>query len=256
MQRLEPILVILFLVPFVACAQNAAKPTHPTQAHNMDSTTQTQPMRVEIWSDVLCPFCYIGKRKFEAALTQLPENQQIEVVWKSFQLDPHAHPAGNEDYLQNLADKKGWTRDYAKQATEQVSDMAAQVGLEYHFEKAVAANSFDAHRLTHMAHAQGLQNQAEESLFRAHFVEGKNVGDRATLVQIGAQIGLDSAAVQTMLASEQYADAVQKDITEARQVGVTGVPFFVFNRKYAVSGAQDTRVFADVLAKSLAEWRR
>ena len=257
MHRLKLIAAILFCLPLWACSQDAAKPALPNQAPpHMDSTTQTQRMRVEIWSDVLCPFCYIGKRKIEAALAQLPDSQHVEIVWKSFQLDPNAHPTGNEDYLQNLADKKGWTKAYAKQAIEQVSHMASQVGLEYDFEKAVAANSFDAHRFAHMARAHGRQDEAEEALFRAHFVEGKNVGDHATLAQIGAQIGLDPAAVRAVLASDQYADAVQKDIAEARQVGVSGVPFFVFNQKYAVSGAQETRVFAEVLAKSLAEWRR
>ncbi len=203
-------------------------------------------MQVEIWSDVVCPFCYIGKRKFEQALEKFPQSDQIEIVWKSFQLDPEASNTG-VDYQKNLSERKGWSLEQTRQITENVRNMAAQVGLEYHFEKAIAANSFDAHRFAHFARERGRQDAAEEALFKAHFIEGKNIGDRSMLAQLGAGIGLDSTEVGSMLAGTEYGDEVQHDIEEARQLGVSGVPFFVFDRKYAVSGAQDSSVFLKAL---------
>ena len=208
-------------------------------------------MQVEIWSDIVCPFCYIGKRKFEQALEKFPHKEQVEIVWKSFQLDPEASSTG-VDYQQNLSARKGWSLDQTKQITENVSKMAAQVGLDYHFEKAISANSLDAHRFSHFAHQHGKQDAAEEALFKAHFIEGKNIADPATLMQLGAEIGLNSAEVANVLESSAFTAEVQQDIEAARQIGVSGVPFFVFDRKYAVSGAQDSAVFLDTLEKAFA----
>ncbi|SDJ91717.1 Predicted dithiol-disulfide isomerase, DsbA family [Catalinimonas alkaloidigena] len=212
-------------------------------------------MEVEIWSDVMCPFCYIGKRKFEAALAQFPHAEKVEVTWKSFQLNPDMPTDPGKNIHQYLAEVKGWSLEQAREMNDRVTDMARQVGLTYHFDRAVVANSFDAHRLLQLAKRHGLGDALEERLFRAYFTEGKNTADPTTLLELGQEIGLDADEIRTMLAGDQYADAVERDIYESRQIGVRGVPFFVFDRKYAVSGAQESAWFLQVLEKSFAEWQ-
>ncbi|MBX2889642.1 MAG: DsbA family oxidoreductase [Saprospiraceae bacterium] len=210
-------------------------------------------MKVEIWSDVMCPFCYIGKRKFEEALSQFPHREKVEVVWKSFQLDPDLVTDTTKSVRQSLAESKGWSLEKTDEAMSYVVDMAKTVGLTYQFDKAVVANSFDAHRFSHLAKKHGLQDKAEERLFAAYFLEGKNTADHQTLIQIGTEIGLDSSEVRLALANNEYADEVNKDIDDAHQIGVTGVPFFLFNRKYAVTGARDSKVYLNALEKIFAE---
>jgi predicted DsbA family dithiol-disulfide isomerase len=206
-------------------------------------------MKVEIWSDVVCPFCYIGKRKFENALKNFSNKEDVEVVWKSFQLDPTTQSDPNKSVAQSLAEKKGWTLEQVKQVNAQVSQSAKEVGLEYHLDKAIVANTLDAHRLIHLAAQHQLQDEAEERLFKAYFTEGKDIGKKDTLVTLGVEIGLIAEEVQKVLENNQYALEVQQDQYEAQQVGVRGVPFFVFNNKYAVSGAQPSEVFSEVLSK-------
>lgn len=208
-------------------------------------------MLVEIWSDIVCPFCYIGKRKFEQALEKFPQKDQVKVVWKSFQLDPEASTEGT-DYVRHLSDRKGWSEAQTRQITDNVSQMAAEVGLEYHFEKAIAANSLLAHRFAHLAAAHGLQDAAHEALFKAHFTEGKNISDPAMLLDLGVSIGLDLPEMMCMLNSDDYTDTVQADLKEATELRITWVPYFVFDRKYAVSGAQASDLFLNVLHKVLA----
>ncbi len=228
--------------------------THSSSQTAADSTkTNTQvKMTVEIWSDVMCPFCYIGKRKFEAALAQFPQREQVEVVWKSFQLNPELETDTSKSVKQSLAESKGWTLEQTDEAMSYVVNMAKGVGLTYHFDKAVVANSFDAHRFSHLAKKHGVQDEAEERLFAAYFTEGKNTADHEVLAQIGAEIGLDSGEVKKVLAGNDFATEVEKDIEEARQFRISGVPFFVFDRKYAVSGAQDSKVFLETLQKAFA----
>lgn len=203
----------------------------------------------------MCPFCYIGKRKFESALGEFTGKNNIEITWKSFQLDPDLQVSDHKDHSLYLQQKKGFTAAQVTQMLDHVTSMAAQAGLTYHLDKAVMANSFDAHRFTHLAHTHGLQDKAEEALFTAHFTDGKDIADREVLTALGQEIGLDPAEVQQVLNSEAYATDVQHDISEARQLGVSGVPFFVFNRKYAISGAQDSAAFLQTLEKSFGEWR-
>lgn len=212
-------------------------------------------MKVEIWSDVVCPFCYIGKRKFEAALAQFEHKSQVQVEWKSFQLNPNMKTDPSRKLVQMLAEEKGIDPVQANAMMQQAAVMARQSGLTYHFEQAIPANTQRAHELLHFAKAQGKQDEAEEVLFRAHFTEGKNVDDLPTLAALASEIGLDPTAMQTALSQKLYAPAVQGDITEAAQLGVRGVPFFVFNRKYAISGAQDVSLFLETLQKSFAEWK-
>ncbi len=213
-------------------------------------------MKVEIWSDVMCPFCYIGKRKFEKALNEFPGKDQIEVTWKSFQLDPTTVTDPSLNTIDHLAEKKGWSKEQARETTAHVSNIAKQVGLDFHFDKAVVANSFDAHRLSHLAKKYGKQNELEEKLFSAYFTEGKNTADHATLLQIGTEIGLDKTEVSALLNSDLYADKVEEDIDQAQQIGVRGVPFFVLDRKYAVSGAQEPPAFLQALTRAYDEHQK
>jgi predicted DsbA family dithiol-disulfide isomerase len=219
-------------------------------------------MKIEIWSDIMCPFCYIGKRKFESALAQFPDRAQIQLVWRSFQLDPDMETQPGKSVLEYLAERKGQTLEWSRQAHAHVTAMAAQVGLTYNLDQAVVANSWDAHRLIQMAKSKGrnaqhknLGDAAEEALFKAYFTDGKNMADPETLTQIGVALGLEADAVRTMLAQGAFAAEVESDLQLGAQFGVRGVPFFVFDRKYAVSGAQEPETFLQILQKSFAEWR-
>lgn len=214
-------------------------------------------MKVEIWSDIMCPFCYIGKRHFETALKQFADSNNLEIVWKSFQLDP-AIPENVEEGLtstQYLVSRKGLGTEQVKAMNKQVTQMAESTGLKYHLETTVVYNSFKAHRVIQLAKTKGLGDIAEEILFNAHFTGNKNLGDDEILIKTGKEIGLTEAEVNEALTNDDYAYKVKQDIQEAHQVGVTGVPFFVFNRKYAISGAQPPAVFLETLQKSFAEWR-
>lgn len=213
-------------------------------------------MKVEIWSDVMCPFCYIGKRRFEDALQQFEHKEKIEIEWKSFQLAPDLQTDASIGIDQYLADKKGWTLDYAQQLNAQVTQMAAEVGLTYNFDKAVVANSFNAHRFSHFAKKNGRGIEAEEALFKAYFTDGKNIDDQETLIELGTQIGLDAAETKKVLQGSAFADDVKHDIAEAQYLGIQGVPFFVLNSKYAVSGAQAVPVFEQTLEKAFSDWQQ
>ncbi|WP_026462618.1 DsbA family oxidoreductase [Adhaeribacter aquaticus] len=206
-------------------------------------------MKIDIWSDIACPFCYIGKRKFEQALEQFPHKDQVEVVWHSFQLDPEMQFVPGKSINEVLAEKKGWSPQQAKQMNAQVTGMAKEVGLDYNMDQTIPANTFHAHRLTHLAAKHGLQDQAEERLFQAYFMEGKNIGDTDTLVQLGTEIGLEEALVRQTLENNLFANEVNQDSFEAQQLGIRGVPFFVLNRKYGVSGAQPSELFLQTLEK-------
>jgi predicted DsbA family dithiol-disulfide isomerase len=204
----------------------------------------------------MCPFCYIGKRRFEKALEEFPAKTKVEVEWKSFQLSPDIKTDPSVNIHQFLAKHKGMSLDQAKQMNDQVKQMAAQEGLVYNFDKSVVANSFNAHRFVHLAKNHGKQGEAEEQLFQSYFTDGKNIDDTTTLIELGRQIGLDPIAVSTVLSSETYGEEVNNDIEEAQALGIRGVPFFVFDRKYAVSGAQDINAFKQALEKAYEESAR
>jgi len=212
-------------------------------------------MKVEIWSDVMCPFCYIGKRRFEQALQGFAHQNEVEIEWKSFQLNPAMVTEPGVHIDEYLAKAKGISLERAQQMNDYVTKMAAEAGLTYNFDKAVVANSFRAHRYSHLAKSHGLGVQAEDQLFKAYFTDGKNTDDVATLVELGRELGLDAGEAKQALESSAFADEVKHDIAEAQYLGVQGVPFFVFNRKYAVSGAQEVPVFEQTLEKAFIEWR-
>lgn len=203
-------------------------------------------MKIEIWSDIMCPFCYIGKRHLELALKQFPE-MEVELVWKSFQLDPTITPQPGKDVYSYLAERKGMSLEESKQMHQHVVDRAAEVGLVYNYDKAIIANSFDAHRLLHLAKRNGKGNELKEKLLAAYFTEGKDFGDKQVLTQLGLEVGLKEEDIHTVLFTDMYAREFQADIQEAQEIGVRGVPFFVFDRKYAVSGAQPIEAFVETI---------
>jgi protein disulfide-isomerase len=207
-------------------------------------------MQVEIWSDIMCPFCYIGKRKFEAALEKFPKKNEVEIIWKSYQLDPNIKEQPGKDIYSYLAEAKGQSLEWSKKMHENVVNMAKSVGLEYNFDKAVIANSFDAHRVIQLAKKHGLGDAIEERLFKAYFTEGKNFADHETLAAIGEEVGLDRKEILSLLNSNDLADNVHSDIEEGMRLGLRGVPFFVFNRKIGVSGAQDSEIFLQALEEA------
>lgn len=213
-------------------------------------------MKIEIWSDVMCPFCYIGKRKFETALEQFTDKNNVEIEWKSFQLMPDLKTQVGRNLNEFMAEEKGMSIEKAKSLNAHAVQMAKEIGLNFDFDNIIPANTFKAHRFTHFAKANGKQNEAEETLFHSYFIDGKNIDDFSTLIELGKKIGLDTNELKTALGNCSYADEVRADIYEAQQIGIRGVPFFVFNRKYAVSGAQAPQTFLQTLQKSFAEWRK
>jgi protein disulfide-isomerase len=213
-------------------------------------------MKINIWSDVRCPFCYIGKRKFERALERFPHKEQVEVVWRSFQLDPGLKTDPDLHAYDYLAKVKGLHRDQVIQMHDHVRKAAADVGLEFDFDHAVVANSFNAHRLIQFAKEQGMGSQAEERLFKAYFTEGKNIDDRQTLIQLGTELQLDPHELERMLDSDKYSDKVEEDEEMARSIGIRGVPFFIINDAVAVSGAQSPALFLQALEQAWEESRK
>ena len=214
-------------------------------------------MKVEIWSDVVCPWCYIGKRRFEDALARFPHRDRVEVVWRSFELDPHAESvraAGQgPGHAEVLASKYGMSRAQAEAAIGNVTRAAAAEGLDFHLDASLRSNTFDAHRVIHLAAARGVQGAVKERLMRAYFSEGEPVGDRDTLVRLAAEAGLDPADVDKVLDTDEHAEAVRAAEAEARTLGITGVPFCVVDRTYGVSGAQPAAQLLAVLERAWSE---
>lgn len=212
-------------------------------------------MKINIWSDIRCPFCYIGKRKFEAALDKFPHKDEVEVIWRSFQLDPNLKTRTDISTYDYFAEIKGKSKEEAIQMHQYVNEVAGQVGLRFDFDKAIVANSFNAHRLIQLARTKGLGDDAEELLFKAHFTEGKNIDDNTVLMEIGLALGLGEAVVKEVLETDAFAKEVREDELRAHTIGVRGVPFFVFNDKMAVSGAQSPDIFLDTLNKAWAQYQ-
>jgi predicted DsbA family dithiol-disulfide isomerase len=212
-------------------------------------------VKVEIWSDVVCPWCYIGKRRFEAALAQFPHRADVEVEWKAFELDPNATSGAQHegDHAGRLARKYGMDVAQAKQMLETMTATAAAEGLEFHFERAVRANTVDAHQVIHLAGLRGVQDAMKERLLRAYFTEGEAVADRETLVRLAAEAGLATDEVRAALEDQTYLGAVRHDEQEATAFGISGVPFFVIDRKYGVSGAQPAAALLQVLEQAWAD---
>jgi predicted DsbA family dithiol-disulfide isomerase len=213
-------------------------------------------MRIEIWSDVVCPWCYIGKRRLETALDRTGRRDEIEILYRSFQLDPSAPRVPVETVAESLGAKYGGGPEAGQQMVDRVEAVAAEEGLLFRLGQAQRVNTFDAHRLLHLALADGgpaVQYTLSEELLAAYFLRAENVADHGLLRRTAEKAGLDGARADRVLASDEYADAVEHDIREAATLGATGVPFFVIDRKYGVSGAQPAEAFVQVLERAWSE---
>jgi predicted DsbA family dithiol-disulfide isomerase len=204
-------------------------------------------MKIEIWSDVVCPWCYVGKRNLEAALAAFPHADQVTVEWRSFELDPTT-PARVELSMDEVLERKyGMSPDQATAANRQMTELAATVGLEYHLDRVQIGNTFDAHRLIHLAAHEGLGGAMKERLLHAYFTEGRAISDPATLAELAADVGLDPGRVARVLASDEFADDVRADEQRAVDFGSTGVPFFVLDGRFGIPGAQPPDVLLRML---------
>lgn len=210
-------------------------------------------MQVEIWSDVVCPWCYLGKRRFERALESFGHRDEVTVVYRSFELDPAAPPGLSTPTVERLASKYGMTAAQAAAAQRQMEQRAARDGLVFRMEGLRSGSTRDAHRLLHLAKARGLQAGLAERLHRAYFTEQGSIFDHCALTGLAVEAGLDRGEVTRVLASGEYGDAVDADEAMARALGATGVPLFVIDRRYGISGAQPPEVIAEVLDRAWAE---
>jgi predicted DsbA family dithiol-disulfide isomerase len=204
-------------------------------------------MKVEIWSDVVCPWCYVGKRNFEAALAEFPHRDEVEVVWRSFELDPHAPTTREMPYAERLAKKYGMSAHQAQAMIDNMTARGASAGLDMRFEISKPGNTFDAHRLIHLAAHHGIQDAVKERLLRATFTEGEPIGDHDALVRLAVDAGLPEDEVREVLAGDAFADEVRADEQQATDLDITGVPFFVVDGRFGVSGAQPAETLRRVL---------
>ncbi|AMQ04904.1 MULTISPECIES: DsbA family protein [Sporosarcina] len=210
-------------------------------------------MKIEIWSDYVCPFCYIGKRRLEEALEQTGLGEKAEVVFKAYELDPNSPAVSDTLMTEVLAKKYGMSVEEAKKMTDNVVDQAKSVGLNYNFDVMTPANTFNAHRLAKLAEQEGFDKTVSESLLKAYFIDGEKIGAEDVLLRIAEEAGISRDRAKAVLDSDEFADDVRMDIAEAQQIGVKGVPFFVIDRKYAISGAQPAEAFANALRQAAEE---
>ena len=211
----------------------------------------SEQVNIEIWSDIICPFCYIGKRRFENAISELPKDYQFNITWKSFQLAPDMVTNLDISIDEYLAKHKGFPFEKAKEMNVYVTEMAKNEGLEFNFEKAIVANTFLAHRFLHFAHTKKKQYEAKELLFKAYFTEGKNIDAISTLIEISKELAFNIEEMIETLNGSAFSKDVDKDVFEAQEIGVRGVPFFVVNRTHAISGAQPTEVFMETIKQAI-----
>ncbi|GAC83704.1 hypothetical protein GP2_014_00620 [Gordonia paraffinivorans NBRC 108238] len=207
------------------------------------------PITVDVWSDIACPWCFIGKLRFEAALERFDGRDDVQVTYRSFELAPDTPVDFSGSEIDFLVRHKGLAPDRVAAMLEQVRGIAAEVGLDFDFESLRHTNTLKAHEALHHAKARGRQLELAERLFRAYFKEGRHVGRPAELADLAAEVGLDRAETLEALESGRYADAVAADLAQAREYGISGVPFYVFDGRYGVSGAQEPETFLDVLEK-------
>lgn len=207
-------------------------------------------MKIDIWSDFACPFCYIGKRNLESALKEFDSQDVVELVFHSYQLDPNAKKGGHINPVDELAKKYGTSRERAQEMIDRVVNMAKDVGLNYNYDKLISTNTLDAHRLSHYAKKENKDRELVEELFKAHFIEGLDIGDLEVLAELGARVELDREEIKSILKSEEYYSEVDLDKYTASQYQIRSVPFFIFNNRYAVSGAQPVEAFLETLTKA------
>ena len=209
-------------------------------------------LRVEVWSDVACPWCYVGKRRLETAISRMPSPADVEVVWRSFELDRDAPRVRRvrTSYVERLARKYRTTTGQAEAMVERLTTLGAAEGIAFDLERVRPGNTFDAHRVLHLAREEGVQAAVGERLMRAYFTEGEAIGDRKTLARLAADVGLDPAEVRRVLAGRKYAGAVRADEAEARRLGIHAVPFYGMGEEYGVTGAHPVEVLQDALLQA------
>jgi predicted DsbA family dithiol-disulfide isomerase len=210
-------------------------------------------MELEIWSDIACPFCYVGKRRLERALAEFDHADEVTVLWRSFELDPQAPAERPGELAAQLAAKYGSTVEEARLKQGQLAQAAAQDGLELRFEQARSGNTFDGHRLVHLAAEHALGDEMKERLLQAYFTDGRLIADPATLIELGVEVGLPEAEIIELLASDRFAEAVREDERDAAQLGISGVPTFIVDRRVGVTGAQPPELLLALLQRGWAE---
>jgi predicted DsbA family dithiol-disulfide isomerase len=210
-------------------------------------------MRIEVWSDVVCPWCYLGKRRLESALRRFDHGDEVDVRWRSFELDPAAPRRRPVSAAEHLAAKYGMTIGQVEASWARLTALGEADGIEFRLEATQGGSSFDAHRLTHLGAAHGLRDEITERLFRAYFSEAAPIGERETLVQLGIDAGLPADEVEDTLAADRFASEVRDEERRARELGITAVPFFVIDARYGVAGAQSVETLLEVLESVRAE---
>jgi len=212
-------------------------------------------LRIDVWSDIACPWCYVGKRRLESALREFPHAEDVKVVWHSFELDPSAPPERDPSvsHAERLAKKYGMTVEQARRNSERLRGVAKGEGLEFDFEHIRSGNMFDAHRLVHLGKTRGVQDQVKERFFKAYLEQGELMSDHGTLLRLAVEAGLPEREATDVLASDQFAAEVRADEAQARELGITGVPCFVLDERYAVSGAQPSQVLLSALHQAWSE---
>lgn len=215
-------------------------------------------LRIDIWSDIACPWCYVGKRRLEQALAKFPHRAEVEIVWRAFELDPSAPRVRDtsQSYAERLASKYRVPTPQAQQMIDRMVETAAGDGLEFRFDRIRPGNTFDAHRVLHLAHDRGRQDAVKERLLRGYMTEGQAIGERDVLVELARDAGLDEAEVGDALDSGRYTDEVRQDEALARELGISGVPFFVLAGRLAVSGAQPSEVMLGALERAWSEFHK
>jgi predicted DsbA family dithiol-disulfide isomerase len=204
-------------------------------------------MRIDVWADLVCPFCHVGRRRLDLALEQFEHGDQFDVIWHSFQLDRNAPAVSDRPVIDQVADKYGVSREQMVVTHEHMATEAAEVGLDFQWEQLQGGNSYDAHRLIHFARAQGRESAVTDRIMRGWYSEGAALGDRDTLTTLAVEAGLDEHAVRELLAGDEYGIDVRTDEAMAAQLGITAVPTFVFDQKYAVQGAQPVEIIVNAL---------
>jgi predicted DsbA family dithiol-disulfide isomerase len=212
-----------------------------------------KPLTVEVWSDVACPWCWVGKRRLGLALERFAHAADVQVIWRAFELDPAAPPVREGDYVERLARKYGRSRAEAQAMVERMVETGAREGLRFDFSRIQGGNTFVAHRLLRLAREQGLQDRVKERFFRGYFSEGAAIGEPEAVLALALDAGLDAEAASALIHTDQFADAVRADQREAREIGVDGVPFFLFGRRYALAGAQPPELLLRALEQTWQE---
>jgi predicted DsbA family dithiol-disulfide isomerase len=207
---------------------------------------------VEIWSDIACPWCYVGKRRFEAALASFEHRDDVHVIWRSFELDPDAPREREGDRAARLAEKYGMTLEQAQASERQLTEVAASEGLDFRFDRARSGATFDGHRVIHLAAEHGLQDAMKERLLRAYFTEGELIGDRDTLVRLAVEVGVPEDEARSAILSDRFAEAVREDEMTAQRFGISAVPTFVVDRALGASGAHPPEQLLTLLRQGWA----